>query len=138
MRIVLDTNVFLASLISPTGPTHKLFQAFLGDRFLLVTSEQQLAEFARVTRYPVIRTRIPPVHAGNLVNTIRLLAIVLGKLPVVDVSTDPKDNFLFAMAKMGIADYLVTGDKTDVLAVAKYGKTRIIGVRQMMRVLRLK
>ena len=57
---------------------------------------------------------------------------------MVDVSRDPKDNFLFAIAILGIADYLVAGDKTDVLAVAKYGKTRIIGVRKMTRVLRLK
>ena len=41
------------------------------------------------------------------------------------------------MAVAGEADYLVTGDKADVLAIGKYEKTRVVSVREMARLLRL-
>jgi len=71
MRVVLDTNVLLAALMAPRGRPHQVFQAFLKDRFTLITSVQQLEELSRVTRYPGVRERIQPVQAGNMINAIR-------------------------------------------------------------------
>ncbi len=70
-----------------------------------------------------------------MVNELRALATVLTKLPSVTISSDPADDFLFAMAKAGQADYLVTGDKSGVLSIRRYGKTRIVTARQMVEVL---
>ena len=50
MRVVLDTNVLLAALISPTGTPARIYEAWKAGRFDLLTSEEQLDEFARVTR----------------------------------------------------------------------------------------
>jgi predicted nucleic acid-binding protein len=58
--------------------------------------------------------------------------VVLRDLPQVDVSPDPGDNFLLAMAQAGKTDFLVTGDKRDVLALKTFGTTRIVTVRQML------
>jgi predicted nucleic acid-binding protein len=33
VRVILDTNVLVAALISPTGPPAAIVQAFLGQRF---------------------------------------------------------------------------------------------------------
>jgi len=137
MRVILDTNVLLAALMAPTGPPHQLFEAFLNDRFTLVTSATQLDEFSRVTRYPAIRARINPAQAGRLVNAVRALAVVLEMLPAATVSRDPHDDYLFAMAEAGKADYLVTGDKAGVLALRKYDKTRVVTARQMVTILKL-
>ena len=49
-------------------------------------------------------------------------------LPPVDVSPDPYDNFLLSIAAGGRADYLVTGDKADLLALGRHGGTRIVTV----------
>src|SRR5438309_10337455 len=111
MRVILDTNVLVATLMGPGGPPHQLFEAFLNDRFTLITSDAQIEEFSRLTRYPAIRSRIHPVQAGRLVNTVRSLSVLLEKLPPASVSRDPHDDYLFAMAQAGAADYLVTGDK---------------------------
>ena len=46
--------------------------------------------------------------AGRLVNDLRALAISVGNLPVVDVSPDPDDNYLLAIAAAGSADSPVT------------------------------
>lgn len=104
MRVILDTNVLVAALIAPSGPPHQLFEAFLADRFALVTSDVQIEEFSRVTRYPAIRGRIHPVQAGRMLNAVRSLSMVLENLPVVVVSRDPHDDYLFAMAQASEAD----------------------------------
>lgn len=137
MRVILDTNVLVAALMVSKGPPHKLFEAFLSDRFALITSEAQLEEFSRVTRYSAIRPRIHPAQAGRMLNALRALSMVLEKLPPASVSRDPHDDYLFSMAKAGEADYLVTGDKAGVLAVRKYEKTRIVTAQKMVSILKL-
>lgn len=137
MRVILDTNVLVAALIAPNGPPHHLFEAFLGDRFTLVTGSMQIEEFSRVTRYPAIRSRIHPAQAGRMLNAIRSLAINIENPPTQSVSRDPHDDFLFAMAQAGEADYLVTGDKADVLALVRHGKTQIVTVQKLIEILRL-
>ena len=41
-------------------------------------------------------------------------------LPLVDVSPDPYDNYWLSIASGGEADYLVSGDKPDLLALGHY------------------
>jgi putative PIN family toxin of toxin-antitoxin system len=137
MRLILDTNVLVAALIVPHGTPHQLFEAFLSDRFTLITSDVQLEELARVTRYPAIRSRIHPAQAGRMVNAVRSLAVLLDKTPEASVSRHPYDDYLFSMAKAGEVDYLVTGDESAVLAVRKYGRTQIVTVRKMVSILKL-
>lgn len=137
MRVILDTNVLVAALIAPTGPPHQLFEAFLGDRFTLITGDMQIEEFSRVTRYPAIRSRIHPAQAGRLLNAIRSLAVNIKNPPIQSISRDPHDDYLFALAQAGEVDYLVTGDKADVLALERHGRTQIVTVRKLIEILKL-
>ena len=137
MRLILDTNVLVAALMVSDGPPHQLFEAFLNDRFTLITSDTQIEEFSRVSRYPAIRTRIHPAQAGRLLNAIRSLSVLLEKLPPANVSRDPHDDYLFAMAEAGDADYLVTGDRAGVLSILRHGKTQVVTVRKMVTILKL-
>lgn len=137
MRVILDSNVLVAALIAPTGPPHQLFEAFLGDRFTLITGDMQIEEFSRVTRYPAIRSRIHPAQAGRMLNAIRSLAVNIENPPTQSISRDPHDDYLFALAQAGAADYLVTGDKADVLALMRHGRTQIVTVRKLIEILKL-
>ena len=137
MRVILDTNVLVAALMAPDGPPHQLFEAFLSDRFTLLTSDAQIEEFSRVTRYPAIRSRIHPAQAGRLLNAVRSLSVLLERLPPASVSRDIHDDYLFAMAQTGGADYLVTGDKAGVLALRRHGKTEIVTARRMVTILKV-
>jgi putative PIN family toxin of toxin-antitoxin system len=137
MRVILDTNVLVAALMVSDGPPHHLYEAFLNDRFTLITSDTQIEELSRVTRYPAIRSRIHSAQAGRLLNAVRSLSVLLERLPRASVSRDPHDDYLLAMAKAGDADYLVTGDKAGVLALRKHGKTEIVTARKMVTILQL-
>ena len=132
MRAILDTNILCSALITPGGPTDRLYRAWREGRFQLLTSEEQLEEFRRVTRYPHLRPFIEPAAAGAMYNELRRLAIPLGTLPVIDASKDPGDNFLLAMAQAGEADVLVTGDKQDLLSLKIFQRTRIITARRFL------
>lgn len=90
-----------------------------------------------MTRYPRLRPLIEPAAAGAMLNTLAAVAIVLKKLPAVDRSRDPGDNFVLAMAEAGEADYLVTGDRKDLLALKRHQRTHIVRVGEFLKALGL-
>jgi putative PIN family toxin of toxin-antitoxin system len=135
MRVVLDTGILIAALITKDTPPDNIYQAWRTRRFELITSQWQLDEFRRVSRYPKLRKYLQPIEAGNLINGLRHQALLLETLPEVELSYDSDDNPLLAMAIATEADYLVSGDKRDVLALKKVGKTRILTARRFLAIL---
>lgn len=132
MRLVVDTNILISALLAGTSLPAHLVVLWREGRFDLLTSADQLDELMRVTRYPKIRERLSPALAGRLINEIHDLAVLLTELPVVTASPDPHDNYLLAMAASGSADFLVTGDKRDLLALRLFEGTKIITVRDFL------
>ncbi len=132
MRVVLDTGILIAALITVDTPPDKIYQAWRKKRFKLITSEWQLDEFRRVSRYPKLRNYINPSEAGQMVNGLRRRAIVLKNLPVVDLCNDPDDNPVLAMALESKADFLVTGDRRDLLSMELIGKTPIVSAAMFL------
>ena len=59
MRLILDTNILLSALITPAGVTSQIVDAWLDDRFVLLTHAHQLDELRTVTRRPRIRAFFP-------------------------------------------------------------------------------
>ena len=138
MRVILDTNVLVSALINPKARPYKLVEAWLDGRFELVSSAAQLEELVRVSRYPTVRKFIEITEVGWLINRVKEHATIIKRLPKIDVSSDPADNYLFAMAVAGKVDYLVAGDKAGVLSIKRHGKTQIVTVREMVAKLKLK
>lgn len=129
MDVILDTNILLGALISPSGNADRIYMGWRQARYQVVTSAQQLEELRRASRYPKLRRLISPHRIGTMVNNLRN-AIVLEKLPVVPDhlrANDSFDDFLVAMALASKADYLVTGDhKAGILKHGHIGRTRLM------------
>jgi hypothetical protein len=138
LRVILDTNVLLSALIRVDSKPYKLVRGWLDGRFALVSSEAQIEELRRVSRYEQIRRYFAPAEIGWLINRVRDRALLVAPLPKVDTAEDPADNYLLAMAVAGEADYLVTGDRSDLLALGRHGATRIVSVQHLITALRLK
>ncbi len=132
MRVVLDTGILIAVLITRNTPPDLIYQAWRKKKFELITSEWQLSEFRRVSRYPNLRKYLIPSEAGNMINGLRYQALVLTDLPTLEVSQDPDDNPVLAMAVAGEADFLVSGDKRDLLALKIIEKTKIVTARNFL------
>ena len=130
--MVLDTNILISALLLTHSAPAQAVIAWRRGQFELVTCELQLQELRDVTRRPKIRTLIRPAMAGEMVNQLRNMALMIDKLPPVDVSPDPFDNFLLSLAQAAQADVLVSGDKCGILDVGSYGTCRIVTVRQFL------
>lgn len=135
MRVVLDTNVVLSGMLRKNSPADLLRQAWEDRRFTLVTSAWQLEELRRVSRYPRLQRYLRPHEVGSLVGQIRRRAIVLEVLPAVEASSDPDDDPILATALAGEAEWLVTGDKGDLLTIGTVRRVRIVTVREFLEIL---
>ena len=132
MRPVVDTNILISALLAGTSLPGHLIVLWREGTFDLLSSAEQLDELMRVTRHPKIRERLAPAFAGRLINERREIAVLIGNLPVVTICADPHDNYLLAMAAAGAADFLVTGDKHDLLSPNLHEGIRIITVRDFL------
>lgn len=138
MRVILDTNVLLSGIISPRGTPARLIEAWLDRRFILISHALQLDEIRDVSRRPKLRALIKPAEVGRIVNQIALVAILPELLPPVERSRDPRDDFLLALCEKADADWLVTGDKADLLALGRHGRARIVTAAGLADILDMK
>ena len=130
MRVVIDTNILVSALIAPAGKPAAIVDAWLDGKFTLLTCATHVDELRATLHKPRIAELIKPYKAGRLVNQVRKLAADIDPLPRVERSSDPTDDFLLAMSHSGKADYLVTGDKSGLLALGRHKATRIVSARE--------
>ena len=132
MKVVIDTNVLISALISPNNPPDLILQAWLSGDFELLTSEEQLEEIHRVSRYKHLQPFLEPHRVGSIVNRMRNLATIVtpGRV-IAEEALDPDDNFLIAICEAGAANNLVTGDHRAGLLQRKHiGSTAILTASQ--------
>jgi len=133
MRVILDTNILVSAILSPSGNAGLALRRWLDGRFVLLTCSEQFAELKSTLRRSYIADHYKPHDAGRLINLLRTLSLQIESLPVVRRSSDPEDDFLLALAQAGEADYLVTGDKAGLLAIKRHAGTRIVTASQFAR-----
>jgi putative PIN family toxin of toxin-antitoxin system len=113
-------------LISPHGAPDVIYRAWRSARFELVTSQIQLDEIRRASRYPKLQAILQPARVGTMVNNLQR-ALVLEHLDITIETDDPNDAFLLAMAAAADVDYLVTGDRrAGLLQLRHIERTRIV------------
>lgn len=117
MRAVLDPNILIAALLSPTGTPAQLLGRWLAGEFEVVVSEALLGELERALAYPKLRRRVSAEVAAELVDLLRVGAILAPDPPNPPRrSLDPGDDYLLALAENERAA-LATGDH-HLLALA--------------------
>ena len=109
---MLDPNVIISAVLSPTGSPAKVLHAWLGGHFELVVSPLLLAELERALGYPKLRKRVTKPEAVALVELLRDGAELRedpdGPPPMR--STDPGGDYLIALAAASRA-VIVSGDR---------------------------
>ena len=130
MRVVIDTNILVSALIATAGQPAVIVDTWLDGKFTLLTCAEQLDELRATLHKPRVAKLIKPYLAGRLVTQVKKLAEDIRPLPRVERSPDPTDDFLLALAEGGKADYLVTGDKSGLLALGRHKATQIVSARE--------
>ena len=111
MCAVVDVNVLISAILSPTGTPARLLLAWQSGAFELVISPALLDELRRALAYPKLRRLIAAAEAEAFVAWITEAATLAGDPggpPPVD-SPDPGDAYLLALAAASGA-VLVSGD----------------------------
>lgn len=137
MRIVLDTVVFVRSLIKPANVCGRTI--FLhGNDYCLVVSKPILIEILEVLQRPEITRKLSPSISIDYQRILDFLAqaevVELEDIP--NISRDIKDNKFLATALAAHADYLVSEDE-DLLVLKEFQKTKIISCRTFADILAL-
>jgi uncharacterized protein len=111
VRAVLDPNILIAAVLSPSGAPADIIRRWLGGEFELVVSEAVLTELERALAYPKLRRRIAADEATEFVSLLRHAAILAPEPPAgAHISADPGDDYLLALAESARA-VLVSGDQ---------------------------
>lgn len=137
MRVVLDTNVLVSAMIASAGNPAAIVNAWLEGKFTLLICAELIDELRTTLRKPRVAELIKPHKAGRLVHQIQKLARDVGKLPHVERSADPADDFLLALSEVGRADYLVTGDKSGLVVLGSHKSTKIVVAREFVAMFKL-
>ncbi len=134
--IVLDTSVLISALISQGTPPQQLYLKWTEGVFRLLTSTAQVEEFTRVIEYDRLKKYIRShTEAREMLQTLQEDAEILQELPDVNISPDPDDNAILATAIAGKADYLVSGDKGDLLGLGEIEGVPIVTARMALRLI---
>lgn len=137
LRAVLDTNVLVSGLVTESGPPHRLLNAWLEGRFVLVTSLYLVEELTHVLTYPRIAQRLRLGDGeveGILAALLSQAEVTAGRLCLPGVTRDPKDDPVVACAQEGKADCIVSGDQ-DLLVLGEYEGIRVVTPRQFVELL---
>ena len=134
---VLDVNVLISAVIMPRGVPYALLLAWQAGRFALITSTPIIDQLVRklrsdkLRRYGVTAADIRTIQAS-----LRADAVVT-EVPTSEirpVTGDPEDDAVLATARLGQADYLVTGDG-GLLARSRYEGIAIVTPRAFLELL---
>ena len=112
MRAVLDPNVIISGLISPTGAPAEVLRALERGEFELVASAALLDELSRALAYPKLRRRISADDAEAATGWIEQSGTSAAdpRQPPEFRSADAGDDYLIALAAAEQA-ILVSGDQ---------------------------
>ncbi len=111
IRAVLDTNVYVAALLSRDGAPARLVRGLGDGLFDAIVCPRLLGELSGVLARPRIAQRIDSATAGDFVLWLERVAVAQPDPDeILPVSPDPNDDYLVALALSGRAQVIVPGD----------------------------
>lgn len=130
--LVIDTNVLISAMISPNSIIHEAISKAL-KYYIICHSQQTLDEFIEVAqREKFLRFFKKLSERENFINAVISSSKIIEVTHVVTECKDPKDNMFLELALSCHAEYLVTGDKKDLIAMNPFRKIKIITARQFL------
>ncbi len=135
LTIVLDTVVFVRSLINPHSRCGRIVFAH-GSSYRLVLLQPVLVEIIAVLRRPELTRKFRPLAGLSRQRVLDIISqvevVTIEATPAV--SRDPTDDKFRATARAAGADYLVSEDK-DLWSLAQHDRTRIVDCATFLTIL---
>ena len=106
MRIVLDTNVLLSGLLSPSGPPGSIVQLITAGAVRICYDARILVEYRQVLLRPAFP--FADVQVESLLDQLQADGDLVAALLLVERLPDPEDEVFLEVALSGNAQCLVT------------------------------
>jgi len=139
LRLVVDTNIIVSGLMTTATPPAQLLDAVQSKKVVLLVSDEVVVEYLRVLEYPHIRKykKITDEVIRDLTSLFVEETERIEVLSTTKKSKDPDDDKFLSLAVDGEADFLITGDKGDLLSLKEIEHIPIITARQAVEKLKL-
>jgi putative PIN family toxin of toxin-antitoxin system len=135
-RLVIDSNVWIAALISPTGTARQLVDAVLDRGIDILLSESTFGELAsRLDRPKFDRYREPESWNVFLSELVELAFWHEDTQTATGISRDADDDKFLALAVTGQADAIISGDG-DLLELVAHEGIPVLMSAQFLQLLR--
>jgi putative PIN family toxin of toxin-antitoxin system len=128
MRVVLDANIYISSLISGQGNPATIISRWLAGEFDVLLSQPIIDEISRVTGYERLQRKYQKIRERRLEFIELISEQSIWSEPtetLAIVTADESDNRYLECAIAGGATYVVTGDE-HLLSVGNYQGISII------------
>ena len=134
-RVVIDTVVFVRSLLNPHSRSGRLIFAHANE-YRLILSAPVIREILEVLQRPEITRKIRFVGGMDTRRVLDLLsqAELVEVAQISPASRDPKDDKFLTTAVLGEADYVVSEDR-DLLDLEEYQGIKIVNVATFLELL---
>jgi len=127
MRLVLDTNVLVSAILSPSSISAKILN-WGEDNGVILYSESTLTEVLSVLKRPKFSKYIDHEDIDELSIRIKTVWLFIEILNQVQLCRDPKDDKFIDLAINGDASHLISGDN-DLLVLNPIKNISIINPR---------
>ena len=138
-RLVVDTNIIVSGLLTTSTPPALILNAVQDKKVILLVSDEVVIEYLRVLEYPHIRRykKITEEVVRDLASLFIEECERVEVFSLIKKSKDPDDDKFLSLAVHGEADFIVTGDKADLLSLKTIERIPIVTAREAIEKLKL-
>lgn len=130
-RIVIDTNLYVSSLINANS-RYRLDQVLQNRSLIILLDDVLLSELQEVIFRPKFNKYVKTYQIEAYLALLAERGTFIQTTSIVRYSPDPKDDFLLALCQDGAADYLLTGNKIDLLELKNFNQTVILSLTDFL------
>lgn len=133
MRIVIDTNLYISALINENS-RKRLDLVLANETYEILVSDTLLQELFEVSNRPKFKKYVSSEQIESFIQLILERTTFVETFSEIKVSPDPKDDFLLVLCLDGQADYLLTGNKIDLLDLNSFYQTKIVSLSAFLTI----
>lgn len=119
MNVVLDSNVLVSALLSPSGKCASILRLVLSGKLIVCLDVRIFLEYQQVLLRD--KFRFTEEHVHELLEYIWSSGVVLSPDPLRTTLPDPFDQPFLEAAVEGKVDYLITGNRAHYSGAESFG-----------------
>ncbi len=130
MRVVCDTNILISAYVFPGGPPDQVLNFARLKEITLCLSPDILSEFRKVLTFKFKYTQ---EEASDFIDRLTVFSEMIyphERLHLIE--RVDADNRILECAVKAEADFLITGDKRDILPLKSIEKTIIVTASEFL------